>query len=132
MTSTSLSEYLIPDVSPGETVTLAVKIAFAGGMGVSPRISYTMPLVSGVEETLAADDCLTIYPNPVCSGLNVIAPGTGCTGLCASMIPASPIVCHGRDGGREASVGGVAACQTGGAWGLSVGKVLYLPSEIQG
>lgn len=73
----NLYEYLILDVSPGETVTLAVKIAFAGGMGVSPCISYTMPLVSGVEETLADDDCLTIYPNPVCSGLNVIAPGAG-------------------------------------------------------
>lgn len=70
-------EYLIPDVNPGETVTLAVKIAFAGGMGVSPRISYTVPLVSELENTRADGDCFTIYPNPVCSELTVLVPGDG-------------------------------------------------------
>lgn len=46
---------LIPDVAPGTTVTVALKVAFAGGMGVSPKISYKIPPVSGIE-AITVDD----------------------------------------------------------------------------
>ena len=35
--------YLINNVAPGTTVTVAVKIAYAGGMSVSPQVSYVVP-----------------------------------------------------------------------------------------
>lgn len=34
--------YLINNVAPGTTVTVAVKIAYAGGMSVSPQVSYVV------------------------------------------------------------------------------------------
>lgn len=70
-------EYQIPDVLPGHTVTVALKIAFAGGMGVSPQMSYTVPLVNGIEETVRKDDTFMIYPNPAEADLHILASGVG-------------------------------------------------------
>ncbi len=70
-------EYQIPDVLPGHTVTVAVKIAFAGGMGVSPQVSYTVPLVNGIEETVKDEDAFMMYPNPADSEVNILASCPG-------------------------------------------------------
>lgn len=48
--------YLINNVAPGTTVTVAVKIAYAGGMSVSPQVSYVVPdkasLITSAESTV--------------------------------------------------------------------------------
>lgn len=69
--------YFIPDLKPGATIKVAVKIAFAGGLGVSPTVEYTLPLVNAVTEVTDGSDRFVIFPNPARTELNVLVPSVG-------------------------------------------------------
>lgn len=60
---------------PGKTIRVSAKVAFAGGMGVSPICEYTIPLLSGIDNINSDENAPVEYYN--LQGIRVEQPQSG-------------------------------------------------------